>query len=634
MSIRVGIGMDTLEAQRKAAEAAASAAVALAAAGPNYPSTAAGLAATANGETFAVDNGDGTITVYLNNAGSAVALRTFIKDPTATTTAALLGWIQEGSDADPRTIEDKARDHLNAYDFGVTMDGVTDDTDAWRVAIVAARLQGKILEAPSGRTVVSDELFDGSIFNGLTDPAFVLRGQGMNATVFVNKCVGVSPFNVGNTYFTELADFKIEGNGLTGASGNGHAVDMTDPDYGTDPFKPGTVYVRRVWVTDHRGNAVRYDGAAMPACGLYAANALNLVFDGLFIQTCTIGAYLFNCYEPKFYNLALDNNYTSGLVDDQNENLGIYSGVLLINDASASSGQITLHDTTTIKAGSYVHYYSRGSNVHNCKFKAHRYAGVSLKGATYPLLQGCWFLFNEDGEYEIYGFNSGIRLIGNTFDLSPPTGGTRSIVKIVLGGGINDLGCIENNLVRWYGGGNVAQIFDIDGSSAAAIRGVIRDNIIGDAVAPGNACVVTDAIRISGSANAVRIINNRVNAPSSVTVTDMIDLSGCSQYPLTIDGNVAATDGGTITNTVNPTQGWAFDPGAIADGDSLDTDQTLTGVALGDIVLPSFSLDLQGLSLTAAVTAANTITFTFTNCTGGSVNLGSGALRAKVFKPF
>lgn len=60
-----------------AAASAVSAAVAEAAAGPNYASTALGLAATTNGQAFAVDNGDGTVTVYLNSAGTAVEQRDF-----------------------------------------------------------------------------------------------------------------------------------------------------------------------------------------------------------------------------------------------------------------------------------------------------------------------------------------------------------------------------------------------------------------------------------------------------------------------------------------------------------------------------------------------------------------------------
>lgn len=63
--------------------AALSAATAESAAGPTYVSSTAGLAATVSGEAFAVDNGDGTVTVYLNSSGAAVAQRTLA------TTAAL-----------------------------------------------------------------------------------------------------------------------------------------------------------------------------------------------------------------------------------------------------------------------------------------------------------------------------------------------------------------------------------------------------------------------------------------------------------------------------------------------------------------------------------------------------------------
>lgn len=73
------------------AEAAAlSAATAEAAAGPTYANTGAGLAATSDGEGFAVDNGDGTVTVYINDGGAAVSQRTLATtDYVASTYAAI-----------------------------------------------------------------------------------------------------------------------------------------------------------------------------------------------------------------------------------------------------------------------------------------------------------------------------------------------------------------------------------------------------------------------------------------------------------------------------------------------------------------------------------------------------------------
>jgi hypothetical protein len=70
------LGHLSLRAQNAASAAEASATFAESVAGPTYASTAAGLSATTDGQSFAVNNGDGTVTIYLNDGGSAVAQRT------------------------------------------------------------------------------------------------------------------------------------------------------------------------------------------------------------------------------------------------------------------------------------------------------------------------------------------------------------------------------------------------------------------------------------------------------------------------------------------------------------------------------------------------------------------------------
>ena len=69
----------------------------------------------------------------------------------------------------------------------------------------------------------------------------------------------------------------------------------------------------------------------------------------------------------------------------------------------------------------------------------------------------------------------------------------------------------------------------------------------------------------------------------------------------------------------------------IADGDEEAFEITCTGAALGDIVLGcSSSLDIIDLGVTAQVTAANTITVTVLNNSGGALNLGEATFRALV----
>jgi hypothetical protein len=76
------------DAEEYAENAAASEGVAQGLVGPSYASVAAGLAATTNGQFFAVVVGS-TVSIYLNNAGSAVFQRDMLS--ATATTAALAG---------------------------------------------------------------------------------------------------------------------------------------------------------------------------------------------------------------------------------------------------------------------------------------------------------------------------------------------------------------------------------------------------------------------------------------------------------------------------------------------------------------------------------------------------------------
>lgn len=74
-----------------------------------------------------------------------------------------------------------------------------------------------------------------------------------------------------------------------------------------------------------------------------------------------------------------------------------------------------------------------------------------------------------------------------------------------------------------------------------------------------------------------------------------------------------------------------YDPASLLDGAGATTTVTVTGAALGDFVTGvSFSLDLQGILLTAYVSAADTVAVRFQNETGGTIDLASGTIRVMV----
>ena len=76
----------------------------------------------------------------------------------------------------------------------------------------------------------------------------------------------------------------------------------------------------------------------------------------------------------------------------------------------------------------------------------------------------------------------------------------------------------------------------------------------------------------------------------------------------------------------------AWNPGSIAAGGYEEKDVTITGAALGDFAVASFSIDIAGLVLTATVTAADTVTCALTNSSAGAIDLAAGTVYALVIK--
>lgn len=124
-----------------------------------------------------------------------------------------------------------------------------------------------------------------------------------------------------------------------------------------------------------------------------------------------------------------------------------------------------------------------------------------------------------------------------------------------------------------------------------------------------------------------------------------------SAASITLIGNSMAGTGATLTTSMANTVAMGnvinnvvvvpdlylhgsatYDPGSLADAAGATTTVTVTGAVLGDFVVASFSLDLQGISLTAYVSAADTVSVRFQNESGGVLDLASGTLRATVIR--
>lgn len=74
----------------------------------------------------------------------------------------------------------------------------------------------------------------------------------------------------------------------------------------------------------------------------------------------------------------------------------------------------------------------------------------------------------------------------------------------------------------------------------------------------------------------------------------------------------------------------AFNAASMLDGNEEAFEITVPGAKLGDFALVAATIDVLDLELSAQVTAANTVTVSLSNNTGGTIDLGAGTLRVKV----
>ena len=73
-----------------------------------------------------------------------------------------------------------------------------------------------------------------------------------------------------------------------------------------------------------------------------------------------------------------------------------------------------------------------------------------------------------------------------------------------------------------------------------------------------------------------------------------------------------------------------YDPPSLADGAGVTQSMTVTGAEIGGFVEISFSQNLSGITLTAWVSAANTVSVRFQNESGGVLDIPSGVIYARV----
>ena len=124
----------------------------------------------------------------------------------------------------------------------------------------------------------------------------------------------------------------------------------------------------------------------------------------------------------------------------------------------------------------------------------------------------------------------------------------------------------------------------------------------------------------SGTAYGVYLEDNVTNC----TVGQSCDVRSCST-PIRW-GSGSGHRGGYLTGSTT------YDPVSLSPGSGVTATVSIPGAQVGDAVIASFSSNLQGITLSAAINISSQASVRFQNTTSSAIDLPSGTIRATAFK--
>lgn len=470
---------------------------------------------------------------------------------------------------------------FDVTNYGAAGNGLADDTQAIKDAIAAVPAEGGVVYFPSGTyRVTSQILIDSKPFvdfvgNGYSsvikpdDGAYIVMLFNGSGS---NVIQGIS-FDSGNYVNPLLTMVK-----MTAATAYSTIRDCAFSGADVGLFL-GETYIVKV-VDNQFSNC---DTA------LYATNAEGSVAD-LLISGNTFGTTYIGT-DPVVYlaynGVRVVNNYFETETKSK----------ISLRVATNSQFTVVSNNDFTTSGGVYIEANNRvtfsSNTVLNSWYSGFDQAFLRISGSANAIVTGNVF------------FNSSIPSGISCFSIS----GSATIVGNFINGWVNGIGVS-------VAGGSV--IGNVVANCTTGIRSESTANafIIGNNITNNTTDLLAGGTTPSMAFNAANTITNSSSAGTRFgnTPATFSDLN-----------NMAVVE--FRANTTAAT------PGTIADGDGV----TVTGFApfgtdLGDVVMPSYDKDLQGVTLTAYMSSAGNVAYRFQNETGGSVTLAAGNLNAFIRK--
>ena len=543
----------------------------------------------------------------------------------------------------PYPVCKKLEQIVSVMDFGAVGDGVEDDT----VAIQAAINNGPTY-FPTGTYRVTSSII-------LPSNAKVF-GAGVNKTLVKSEVIGDSLFKCTvEAIFINISDMSLEGNNLTGVSGNGHAINFIDPTSG-GAFSPQQSVLERLEISKFRGQDIRTSGVATTICsaGVIMYDALQNICRDVYVADCGHGFYMATTQNCRLENCAAVDIDKFALIAYDNENLIVDKCDLLnAGDGVVDPG----YPSTSFSWGSGValSYGNSGFALRNSKLKNIDAGDALIRSivSINDVYDKNWLrstTYTDVLHQAIYGFRTyNIQITNNEF--SPANDGfsaTQKFKQITL----ENTSATEPMICRIVGntfgdvsGMDIAWNIKLIGSaSSRAFTTIIENNQFGYNAARSSACVINADIAF----DTCTLQNSRVGTNLHLAATNVTRDVGILGSTVVDNQNKIgpasfATNGGTITaeySGIDQSVLWgsaAYNPPSLINGARDTTTVTVAGATLTypDIQLLTtvgFSKDLQGVQIFSYISSANTVTVIFQNNTGGTVNVDSGAIYVKVEK--
>lgn len=545
---------------------------------------------------------DGTTYKFAVYTSTNVLVRTWdniegINDPTGYTAAIaayaatlaasggsnLIGYIQSAGAAVARTVQSKLRETISVVDFGADPTGATDST----AALTAARNYADSL-APSPVEI----LFPTGIYTYSVSPNWGITNLKMTALGTVRMrytgtgdafIVDAGPNAADLRWNIQIGRFIVEA-----PTTAGHGVFIRSCHHSQFSFKVdgAGVGANKAGIRVDFAVCSYFDNPTVSNNeGWYLGNAVDY---GMVLTSRNAGETVSYCtiINPVIEGCTYDGirlagtlgNVFLGGTSEGNYGWGVYG------DAAASQDRFF---GTDFEVNTLGDVYSEGTNfvLNNCDS-----TGFVLLQGDYQRIEGGLYNIIELGSNA-----SGCSVVNATYYRAglplPPTNPMTTTATTLAGSAVLTVA-----------------------SSRFVTRGMLVTGTGIPALTYVQSCTPT----------TITLTQNTTGVPSGTSITFGTPVGFFTDSgTYTFVSNVRNYN--TTYNFLSGSTTWT--PGTIANGASSSTTVTVNGTKFGDVYQTSFDATLQGCTMTASVSAADTVTVVITNNTGTSKTFGSGTVR-------